>query len=114
MAGGQVGTDARPAWRGYAVAVVSALASLVVRIALQPVLENTTIFLLLVPAVFTGAIVGGLGPAVTAMVIALIGMGLFVGPHHLADAPNTISAVVFVLVSLGMGWAGGLLRRRQS
>ena len=95
----------------YIFAVVSATASVLARAALGPVLENTTYFMLLVPAVFASAMIGGLRPALTAVGVSLIGISLVIARSQTNMSALWISAVVFVALGVAMGLAGGRLRR---
>lgn len=95
----------------YIFAIISATASVLARAALGPVLENTTFFMLLVPAVFASAMIGGLRPALTAVAVSMIGISLVIVRSHAPLSAVWISAVIFVALGIAMGLAGGRLRQ---
>lgn len=97
----------------YAMAVVSVTLTGLLRVALDPLIGHTPLFLLFVPAVLISARFGGLGPALLAtaggMAVAVIEMGA----SGLSEAGNLISGGVFLLTGVAMSLAGERLRRES-
>ena len=97
----------------YAAALAMSLAALAAGVGLNPILQNTTLFLLLVPAVFVSAMIGGIGPALFAMAVSLVGIAPFIGLQRLADPSTLLTAAVFAALCVAMGLAGEQMKRRS-
>ncbi|HEY2357909.1 MAG TPA: PAS domain S-box protein [Phenylobacterium sp.] len=106
--------DGRPPrrWAGYAVAIAACAASLALHLALQPIFHDRTIFVLFIPAVILAAAFGGMGPALLATALGLVGNLIFSGGDFLHQPANVIDAVIFLLIGPGLGWAGARLIAR--
>jgi two-component system sensor kinase FixL len=99
-----------PIWRAYLVALLASLVSVGVRIVLEPWLGDRSVYLLLAPALFLSAIMGGVGPALLCCGVCILGMILFLGPARHAELAHLLSAGIFVALGVAMGVAGGRLR----
>lgn len=107
-----VGQGARGRWISYGIAVVAAAASFALQLVLEPVFHDRTIFLAFVPAVIASAALGGMGPALTATALGLLG-GLAVTGHALFhDRATLAAAALFLTIGLGTAFAGRRLDRR--
>ena len=100
-------------WSGYLVAIAAAAVSLALRLALEPVFHERTVFVLFVPAVLLAGAMGGMGPALLATALGLLGNLIFGGPSLFQEPANLIDAVLFLLIGPGIGWAGGRLIARS-
>jgi two-component system, LuxR family, sensor kinase FixL len=94
----------------YLIAVFATVACAGARLALTPVYEDRTSFLLFIPALMASAALGGLGPALTATALGLAAMWLFSGDALLADPSNLVNAAIFLLLGIASGIAGARLR----
>lgn len=103
-------------WRGYAVALVTAMAGLLALILLRPLFETWVIFLVFVPAVLAAAALGGGGPGMTATLLALAGAFALRWPDILGNPANMANAGLFLLVGAAISLGGARLHRgaRQS
>lgn len=95
-----------PRWRGYALAVVVSLASLALRLALEPIFGDQAVFLIFVPSVIVSAALGGGGPALVATGVALGGMLMFRWGDILEDAASFTNATLFLLIGVAIGFGG--------
>ncbi len=87
--------------------------ALVVRIALESVLEGTASYLFFVPAVLIASAFGGWGPGAFATILGLL-LGLFlVADYRALVSADIVNAFVFALVGGGASWRGDLLRRSR-
>jgi PAS domain S-box-containing protein len=94
----------RPAWLRYAIPVVSVAAAMLVRGLFQPLLGGGTPYLFLFPAILVAAAYGGLGPGLTATVLAALAADYFlIPPIHQLGFTTTASLVQFVtFVAIGI------------
>jgi two-component system sensor kinase FixL len=97
-------------WRIHVIAVAASVASVVARAVADPLIGDRSVYLLLTPALFASAILGGLGPAMTCVVVSIVGAALFLGRTHLQPA-HLVSAVIFAVLGVAMGLVGGRLKR---
>lgn len=107
-----------PAWvrrdgLAYLVALAALIACLGARAAVEPVFAEQTSFLLLVPAVLTGAALGGTGPALFVVLLGLAATEVLTGASAFIHPANLISAAVFGLIGISCGLAGDRLRREH-
>jgi two-component system sensor kinase FixL len=109
---GRLGGVPRPL-RGYAVAIAATALALALRLALQPVLLDRPLLVMLVPAVLAAAVWGGWGPGLLATFLSLAGSFLLFGTFGLAPAPDLINSAAFLLVGGGIPWFGEGLRRSR-
>lgn len=97
----------------YGIALLAIALALVVRIALESVLEGTASYLFFVPAVLIASAFGGWGPGAFATVLGLL-IGLFlVADYRTLVSADIVNAFVFALVGGGASWRGDLLRRSR-
>lgn len=95
---------------GYSVALAASLASLGAQVALAPLLGGEVNFLIFVPALMAGAVVGGFGPAVVTTVV-LLGASFALFPHAFDEPDAQLLAGLFLLLGIASGAAGSRLRR---
>jgi two-component system sensor kinase FixL len=96
----------------YLVAFAATAACFAVRLALEPIFHERTLFMVYVPAVIVGAAMGGMGPALLATALGLAGSMVFAGAA-LAQVPaNLIEALLFLLLGPAIGLAGLRLKQR--
>ena len=104
--------QARPQalWFRYLVAAVSTALCIGMRYAVEPFLQDVTIFLFFVPALMASAALGGFGPALAATILSIAAnFLLFAAPDPTRGA--YVSALMFLVLGLASGWAGMQLRR---
>jgi len=103
-----------PWWRSrvfaYGVAVFAAVASMILRVSLQPVFQERANFLIFVPALMAAAAVGGFGPSLAATLLILVMHTALLGAPIFTDAGNLISVFIFTFLGLASGLAGSHLR----
>ena len=100
----------RPA-AAYALAAAAILVSLGFRLAVDPIFGERTLFIVFVPALVFAALIGGLGPAVAATLLALAGSFAFSGANLVRDPANLADALLFAVVGPAIGFAGERLER---
>ncbi len=100
----------RPRWIGYAVSVVAAGVCFAVEVALEPILQGRTIFLVFVPAVIAAAASGGLGPALAATALGLAANLALNEAALVGDPANLIDALLFLLLGPAIGFAANAWR----
>lgn len=100
-------------WTGYAVAAIAAAGSFGLQLALAPIFHDRTVFVVFVPAIIAGAAVGGMGPALTATVLGLVGSLVLDGSALTENPANLIEALLFLLLGPGIGLAGRRLNERS-
>jgi len=97
----------------YFAATAATLACFALRLALEPIFQERTLFMAYVPAVIVGAALGGMGPALLATALGLAGSLVFAGAA-LAEIPaNLIEAMLFLLLGPAIGLAGQRLKERS-
>lgn len=89
----------------YGLAAVAALAALMLRIALDTVLDEAVVGLLFTPAILIAAMLGGLTPGIVATVVCLPMVYYFVADH--ADVSIGLHLVLFAIVGGTISWLGG-------
>jgi two-component system sensor kinase FixL len=100
-------------WRRYGVACGVTLLALCGCAASRSVYDGPVSLLLLCPAVIVAAAVGGIGPALLAVVVGLAGATLIGGVSVWVGAPALLDAAMFVVVGAAVGWAGQIYHRRS-
>ncbi len=112
-------TDRRSRWirdgpaAAYAVAIGAVAATLMVRLALDPLLEGRLLLILFVPGVLAAAWIGGLRPGIVATVLTLAGTELVVSLAITRSTPSLIDEVIFLAVGIVVSLAGEQLRRNR-
>ena len=97
----------------YWLALAATALLLVLRIALQPWLQDHAAFLLFIPAVLLAAGVGGLGPGLAATLLGLVLGALFLTSGSSLGEPQIIEAAIFLVVGCGISWFGEQLYRTR-
>jgi two-component system sensor kinase FixL len=97
----------------YGIALLAVAVACGLRIALAPVLQDHSPYLLFVPAVLVAAGLGGWGPGLAATALGAL-LGLFVFAEVSAiSAAETATAVAFVLIGAAIAWSGEQLQRNR-
>jgi len=96
---------------GYAVAISLTGVCVALRLALEPVFNASTDFLLFTPAVMAAAVAGGLGPALVATTLSLLFHVFLAGSSLATDSESLINAAVFVIIGVASGIAGRRMHR---
>lgn len=96
---------------GYVAAVGATLMCLGFRFALNDVAGGWAMLILFVPALWFSAFLGGLGPALLATVLSLVGAFAITGPALYAIPANLITALVFALLGVASGLTGQRAQR---
>ncbi len=103
--------------RGYALAVATVGAALVLRWWLEPWLGTQVPYLPFFPAILLTSWYGGFGPGVLASLLSALAAMYFVLPPGglaVAGAADLISVSLFLLTSLGIASLNGRLRRAEA
>ena len=102
-----------PFARRYLLPLAAVLVLLVLRLALEPWLDDDAKFLFFIPAIIFAAGIGGLWPGLAITLLsAAIGL-VVVGRAGDLTAPDLISAAVCVLVGVGISLYGEQLARMR-
>jgi two-component system sensor kinase FixL len=103
----------RPDVLRYALAPLAVALALSVRLALAPIMLDTSPYLFFVPAVLLASGLGGWGPGLTATALsALTGLFLIEGFSSIA-APEVVNAIIFAVIGVGIAWGGEQLQRNR-
>ncbi len=102
---------------GYPFAILATCAAVALLVPLRAVLATPVVMLLLVPVIILIARVSGVRPSATAAVLAFLLLDfLFIPPYYrltVAELPEWIGLVVFLIVALVSGQQTGQLRQRE-
>ncbi len=96
---------------GYLAAVGGAMVGLVVRLLLDPYVDQHPLVIIYVPAVLAAALVGGAGPATLATVLCLGISAAFLG-QDIWRPDNAIDLAIFMMLGPLIGVVGDRLRRQ--
>lgn len=102
-------------WRGYAVSLIASLVALGARLFLARAIGENAAFLMSVPAVLVSAIVGGMGPALTATALTIL-FTVITGDAGAAFPSVLGVVVVYGLIGGMIAWMGRILHgvRREA
>ncbi len=102
---------------GYPFAVVSVVGVTLLVVPFRPYLATTTVMLFYVPVIILVARLFGVRPSGIAAVLSFLALDLvFIPPYYhlnVADVPEWIGLIVFLLVALVAGQQTGRLRERE-
>ena len=98
---------------GYLAAIVGAVIAVGLRLALSPVFDQRSLFILYVPMVLVAAALGGRGPALLATALGLAIGAVTLQGALWSDPANLIDAFGFALLGPFIAVAGERLRRRS-
>jgi two-component system sensor kinase FixL len=93
----------------YLIAMVAPAIAFALRFGLDPLLNETAIFLFYVPAVLVPSVVGGIGPGILATALSLL-----LGFSHLDyqfTTANELNALAFLAIGSGVAVVGEFLQR---
>jgi PAS domain S-box-containing protein len=106
-------------WHGYAVAVVCAVAVVLGREALRPILPTAYPFITLFVGVYMATWFGGLGPGLTALTLGTLGVWYFLLSPQVGFAAPSRDTIIALginvfnnLLLVGLGTAQHMARRR--
>ncbi len=111
-----IGPAARSPLSGYAIAIVSTIATVVLRHSLGEWGRHASPFLFVTPAVMISAWYGGLGPGLLATFTGVVIADLFLLPPYGAftiDPSDAPRFVIFILVGMQISWFSGALRKAR-
>ena len=96
--------------KSYMLATGAVLVAFAVRYALGDVLHHDALFALFTPSILLAAMFGGLGPALAATGLSLVG-AYWLGDLELTAAGSLIELGIFAFAGLSIAWLGELLHR---
>ena len=99
------GHPARSRGIGYAITIAASATAFLLQLALTPIFHGQAVFLAFVPAVIASAAAGGLGPALAATALGLVGGAAVAGMGILRDPAGEVSALLFLAVGISIGVA---------
>jgi len=70
-----------PTWTAYAFAIAVSVATLLIRAAMGPALDDRPLLIVFVLPMTVSALLGGLGPGLVATAISALGVGIFLVPQ---------------------------------
>lgn len=94
---------------GYLLAFGGAVVALGVRLALRGVLGDRAAFIVFVPFILITSFIGGIGPGLFSLVLALAG-ALYLGGH---DQAILAQLIIFAVVGLAIAWTGEMLHHAR-
>jgi len=94
----------------YGIAILSVAAAFVLRLTFQAQLEGRVVFLFFAPAILIAAVIGGVGPGIAAIVLALPAV-LYQPNLSIEATPNTVDIAAFVGIGLALAALGEFLHR---
>lgn len=95
----------------YALTLLAVAASVVLRLALEPVFSDRTLLVIFVPAVLLSAAAGGAGTALLATGLGLAFSFLVGGTGLLADPVNLVDTLLFLFLGPAIALGGWRLRK---
>jgi two-component system, LuxR family, sensor kinase FixL len=97
----------------YAIASIAMAIAFVARLALTPMLQHDSPYLLFVPAVLAAAGFGGLGPGLLATALGVMLGLLAIDSHATIAMPEIVNALAFGIIGAGAAWGGEQLQRNR-
>lgn len=98
--------------RGYVLAAAAVLVALLLRLAMQDVVQDRAIVVLFIPAILLASIAGGIGPGLLAALLSLLSC-LYLGGERFIHFPNLLEFGILIVIGLVIAWMGGLLHRAR-
>jgi two-component system sensor kinase FixL len=103
----------RPDVLRYVLAPLAVAIAFLARIALTPVLQDASPYLLFIPAVLVAGGLGGLGPGLLATGLSVV-LGFFVATiSPSTSVPEIVNAALFAIIGAGIAWSGEQLQRNR-
>jgi two-component system, LuxR family, sensor kinase FixL len=97
----------------YFLAPLAVAIAFLARLALTPVLEDASPYLLFIPAVLVAGGLGGLGPGLLATGLSVV-LGFFVVTiPSSTSVPEMVNAALFAIIGAGIAWSGEQLQRNR-
>jgi two-component system sensor kinase FixL len=100
--------------KGYVVAVVAVGLAAVAHLLLLPILHQSFLLIIFVPAVLVAGIWGGIGPCLTATVLSLMALVVIALQTAGLEAHEFVGMAAFTLVGIGIAWIGERLQRSRA
>jgi two-component system, LuxR family, sensor kinase FixL len=97
----------------YVIAVAAVIATIAIRVLLDPELQNQPALILFIPAVGVASVWGGAGPGLLATVLSLGGYLLLQGSLLSVNLGILVNEAAFLVVGIGIAWYGESLRRSR-
>jgi two-component system sensor kinase FixL len=97
----------------YALAPLAIAVTMLVRLALWPILPDTSPYLLFVPAVLLASSLGGWGPGLTATALGALTVIFFIDGFSNVAAAEVGNAMIFAVIGVGIAWGGEQLQRNR-
>ncbi len=104
-AAGSTAAEGHRAGSAYLVAAAVVVASVAIRVALDPIMGTTALLVLFVPGVTLAATWGGLGPGLLATALSVAGSVLVV-QSPISGLRDLINLATFAIVGIGISWVG--------
>ena len=98
--------------KGYVLAAAAVLAALLLRLAMQDLLQDRAVFILFIPSILIASIAGGIGPGLAAVFFSLIS-SLYVGGAQFNHSQNVVEFGILIVIGLVIAWMGGLLHHAR-
>ncbi|HET7716109.1 MAG TPA: PAS domain S-box protein [Bauldia sp.] len=95
------------------LSVAVAAATLGIRLLLNPILGEAQLFVLFVPAVVVGALLGGFLPGMLATGLGLVVSAFFMSPVTWFDPVAIVREVTFLVVGIAISWLGERVKRTR-
>lgn len=96
----------------YAIAAVAVATVALIGLALRGVLNDGSLLIIFLPAILTASVIGGIGPALLAIGLSVIGSAALFSLHRLEATP-LLPYAVFVVVAFVIAWMGEMLHRTR-
>ena len=97
---------------GYVLAAAAVLVVLLIRLAMQDLLQDRAIFILFIPSILVASIAGGIGPGLAAVCFSLIS-SLYLGGVQFNHSQNVVEFGILIVIGLVIAWMGGLLHHAR-
>lgn len=98
--------------QGYVLAVVVVLIALLLRLAMQDLLQDRATFILFIPSILVASIAGGIGPGLAAVLLSLAS-SLYLGGMQYDRSQAVVEFGILIVIGLVIAWMGGLLHQAR-
>ncbi|MEP7453417.1 PAS domain S-box protein [Phyllobacterium sp. SB3] len=98
--------------RGYVLAAIAVFVALLLRLAMQDLLQDRATFILFIPSILVASLAGGIGPGLVALGLSLVSR-FYLGGGQLDNPQNMVEFGILIVIGLVIAWVGGLLHNAQ-
>lgn len=98
--------------KGYVLAGIGVLIALLLRLAMQDLLQDRATFILFIPSILVASIAGGIGPGLAALFLSLTS-SLYLGGMQFDRSQAILEFGILIVIGLVIAWMGGLLHRAR-